>query len=266
MEQKKKRRKGAKILRGFLLLLFLGIFVFSGWKVLTIYREYHTGSSTYDRLAENVVQHPEAPLPEPSAQPEEPRRLPLLEVDFEALAGVNADVVAWLSAENESLDYPVVQGEDNDYYLNHLFDGTQNKNGSVFMDWRNATDFSDQNTLIYGHNMNNGTMFACLLDYSSQEYYEENPRLILVTPEESYYLYAFSGYVTGPVSEVYQMQYASEEEYAAYLEEIRRNSDFVSDVEVSTQDRIVTLSTCSYVYQNARYVLHCKLVPGYREE
>lgn len=130
------------------------------------------------------------------------------------------------------------------------------------MDWRNSPDFEDRNTLIYGHNMGNHEMFYSLTKYKNKGYYEENPVLILSTPEKDYYLQVFSGYTTKSVSEAYRQDLDEDTVYADFLERIRESSDFVSDVEVTTEDRIVTLSTCSYAFNNARYVLHCKLVPA----
>ena len=267
----KKPRRIKKCVMAVLFVFFGAIFAFSLYQLFAAGQVYQVGSKTYDDLAQEVVvkkqtktpqpsplSTPESVLPEADAQPKEP----LLEVDFEMLQSINSHTVAWISSENEEINYPVVQGEDNSYYLNHLFDGTENKNGTIFMDRRNLPTFEDRNTLIYGHNMGNHTMFASLTKYGSEGYYEENPVLILVTPEESYYLQVFSGYVTKADSEAYRRDLEDDGIYLEFLKRIRENSDFDAPVEVTAEDRIVTLSTCSYVYDNARYVLHCKLVPA----
>jgi len=266
----KKPHCGRSIVTAVLFVFFAAVFVFSLWQLISAAKDYQIGSESYDSLAQTMVtkKAPEAPSPAPAPvkQPELPEqapaqpREPLLDVDFEALLEMNPHTVAWIYSENEEINYPVVQGSDNDYYLDHLFDGTQNKNGAIFMDCRNSPDLTHRNTLIYGHNMGNHTMFASLVNYGDQAYYDENPVLILETPEASYYLEAFSGYTTKSVSEAYRQDLAEDETYVGFLERIRENSDFESDVEVGVQDRIVTLSTCSYRFDNARYVLHCKLV------
>lgn len=96
-------------------------------------------------------------------------------VDFAALEGVNSDIVAWLYGADTGLNYPIVQAEDNDYYLYRLLDGTWNKNGTIFMDYVNRSDFSDQNTLVYGHHMKSGAMFGALVQYKKQEFYDRPP-------------------------------------------------------------------------------------------
>lgn len=266
-----------------LLVVFCALFLYSGYKLIAIQRIYQKGLDTYDAIAEAAYSDPQ-PATEPAAQqPEQqtdisipevkeddveeqlkdyvplPPYEPLLNVNFDKLLSMNPDTVGWINMEGGQLDYPIVRGPDNDYYLRRLFDGTYNWNGSIFMDYRNAPDFSDRNTFIYGHNMGNGTMFAVLLNYSTPGFYEQNPELILVTPDASYYLRPFSGYVTTANAGAYRMEFEDDESFSTYLETIIGWSEFVSDVEVTEKDRIVTLSTCSYLFNNARYVLHCKL-------
>jgi len=270
----KKRKKPLDYVISALIVLLVVIFAVSISRLFSARREYDVGSETYETLTQTVVtpvkpKHapvPEQPADEPvevSAEPEaEPTPyVPLLDVNFDALLEMNADTVAWIHMPG-ALDYPVVQGKNNDYYLTHLIDGTYNQNGSIFMDCRNDPDLTNRNTYIYGHNMGNGTMFAVLLKYSTPGFYEENRELILVTPDASYYLQPFSGYVTSSSSGAYQWSFQDDNAYSTYLQEIMVCSEFVSDVEVTSEDRIVTLSTCSYAFDDARYVLHCKLVPA----
>lgn len=265
-EKKPHRRRS--IVTAVLFIFFVAVFLFSLYQLILAGKAYQVGSESYDSLAQTVVakKAPEIPSPVPAVQPE-PReqapalpREPLLDVDFATLTEMNPHTVAWIYSENEEINYPVVQAQDNDYYLDHLFDGTENKNGAIFMDCRNSPDLTHRNTLIYGHNMGNHTMFASLINYGNQAYYDENPILILETPEASYYLEVFSGYTTKAVSEAYRQDLVEDEIYLGFLNRIRESSDFESDVEVGVEDRIVTLSTCSYRFDNARYVLHCKLV------
>ena len=107
-------------------------------------------------------------------------------MDFESLLAQGPDVKAWLELPGTVIQYPVAQGEDNSYYLKHLYDGTANKVGCLFIDYENAEDFSDNNTIIYGHNMRDGSMFSALVEYKAQAYYDEHPEMYLVTPEGGY--------------------------------------------------------------------------------
>jgi len=278
--KKKPRRKKSGAGTLVLLIFFLGVMLFSGWKLIASQREYEQGSQTYESLAQSVVTRTEPKKEPPVTQMEvtilppetqQEQEAPVQEqtpaapaelvVDFDVLTAINKDIVAWISADDGVINYPVVHGSDNDYYLNHLVDGTVNKNGSIFVDFRHARGFTDRNTFIYGHNMLNGTMFANLSLYGTAGYYEQHRSLELVTPDRSYSLQVFSGYVTPGNSDIYQLTYRDDEDFAQYLEKVRLLSDFTSDVEVTAQDRIVTLSTCTYDYEDARYILHCKLVP-----
>jgi len=276
-KQSHHNKKTGNVLLWALLVCLIGVFSFGGWNLWKEYRVYRVGTDTYTAIAASAVK--EAP-PQPSvtvveeiqpetqipmAQPEPPAEvLPQVSfsVDFEALRAVNPHIVGWIRDSSGTIDYPVVRGENNTYYLDHLFDGTRNRNGTIFADVRNSPGFIDRNTFLYGHNMQNGAMFAGLLSYTEQSYYEANPTMELVTPESAYLLEVFSGYLTDGSSDTYQLRFVDDAAYTTYLEEIRQQSDFSCGVSVTAEDRMVTLSTCAYDYTDARYVVHCKLVPA----
>ena len=279
-KQKKPRRKGGGVVIAVLLVLFAGLIGFSGWKLLQTRQEYDAGTDAYAALSAAVVQKPVAAKPQnavtqvemeqvPSqSETAEPEETPVQSdeptpwvVDFTLLSQLNRDTVGWISSEGTGIDYPVVQGTDNEYYLDHLFDGTANRNGAIFVDCRNTPGFVDRNTFIYGHNMLNGAMFASLSQYGTAGYYEAHPEFVLATPSGSYCLQVFSGYVTPGDSDIYQLTFRDDADFGSYLERIRLLSDFATNVTVTETDRIVTLSTCTYDYEEARYVVHCKLVP-----
>lgn len=182
-------------------------------------------------------------------------------VDFDALRAVNPEVTAWLSAEDSVIDYPLVQGQDNDHYLTHLFTGEKNKLGALFMDYRVPSDFSGKSTVIYGHNMKDGSMFASLIHYQKQEYYIKHPVMQLSTPEQAYELTLFAGIVGDGSYEFVRFAFARDADFLAYVDELKAASTFQSDVTVGAEDRIVALVTCSYAFTNARYALFGKLTP-----
>ena len=183
-----------------------------------------------------------------------------IEVDFDALAEKNGDIIAWLYSEDTPINLPVVQSTDNDYYLRRMIDGTWNSSGSLFADCRNASDFSDQNTIIYGHNMKNDEMFGTLPNYKDQSYYDEHPVMWLLTPNGDYKIELVAGYVTETTSDVYSFD-QSEEAVFSTVQQVIENSTFTTDAVIHQGDRFLTLSTCSYEYDNARYVLIGRLVP-----
>ncbi len=269
--KKRTRKKGVGILLAVLLVLFAGVMGVSLWKITETKNERAVGVEVYASLAESVVMPQREELTEvdtvvilpeetEEAQPAVDVSRPLT-VDLEALRAINTQTVGWISSDTGTINYPVVQGTDNDYYLTHLVDGTVNSNGSIFMDFRNAADLSDRNTFIYGHNMRNGAMFASLSLYSAPGYREDHPELLLVTEEGSFSLQVFAGCVVPGDSDLYQISYHGDEEFITYIDRVRSISDFSADVPIDEQDKIVTLSTCAYNYDDARYLLFCKLIP-----
>ncbi|MBQ9968624.1 MAG: class B sortase [Oscillospiraceae bacterium] len=270
--KKRPKKKAVDILLTVLAVLFAGAIVLSSVKLVRGRQERELGVAAYASLAQSVVmpQTPEPPamqgdtVQQTEKAHEEATVIDVsrpLTVDLEALKAIDPHVVGWIGSDTGAINYPVVQGTDNAYYLNHLIDGTVNSNGSIFMDFRNGKDLSDRNTFIYGHNMRNGAMFASLVRYAEPGYYEAHPELLLVTEEGSFSLQVFAGCVVPGNSDLYQLSFRDDEEYAAYIEKVKLLSDFSADVPVGTEDRIVTLSTCSYDHEDARYLLFCRLVP-----
>lgn len=182
-------------------------------------------------------------------------------VDFEALQAANPDVAGWIYCEGTVIDYPVLQGEDNDYYLHHTMDGKYSAAGSIFADAENEKGFQDANTILYGHHMKNKSMFATLSDWQEQQYYEAHPVMWLLTPKQDYKIELFSGYTTSAYSDTYQFISGQGPELDAYLQMAQKKSEFTSDVTPEEGDRYVLLSTCAYVFDNARSVLHGRLAP-----
>lgn len=182
-------------------------------------------------------------------------------MDFAPLKAVNSDVVGWILSEGSAIDYPVVRGEDNEYYLSHLFNREQNKLGSLFMDCRNAGTFSDKNTVIYGHNMKDGSMFASLTKYKNQNYYDKFPAMALYTPDGDFTIELFAGVVSDGNDEFVRFQFKEDQDFRDYIDALKEKSTFESDTVVKSDDRIVTLCTCSYEFNNARYALFGKLTP-----
>lgn len=176
-------------------------------------------------------------------------------VDFGTLLADAPDTVGWLYADDASVNLPVVQGTDNLYYLTHLPNGETSSGGSLFLDYLNTSDFEDEVSFIYGHNMKNGTMLQPLLAYEQQSYYDANPVLYLLTPEQNYKLELFAGILTGIESEVYTFNFESSESKQNYIDSLVAQSTFVPQRVPEAEERILCLSTCAYDYENARYVV-----------
>ena len=197
-------------------------------------------------------------------QPEEPASAEPMEfapisVDFNELLHHYPDLVAWLYCPTTSLNYPVMQTDNNQFYVDHRPDGKESAGGSLFLDCTNAGDFSDANTVIYGHDMKDGTMFGYLHNYDNREYYKKHSDIYLLTPEWNYRLEILAAAVVPDDSWLY-----------AKRMDARQRKDWAMDVYllsmIGTQDtadleaeHYVTLSTCSYEYENARFVLVASL-------
>ena len=148
----------------------------------------------------------------------------------------------------------MVQGTDNDYYINHLFDGSWNRAGAIFLDYRNSADFSDPHSIVYGHHLINDTMFSALEGYKEQWFYDAHPTAQVITPEGVYTLHFFAGYVADTSTDAWRLD-VSGEEMTQWLDAAIRRSWFRADRYPAPGDRIVTLSTCSYEFEDARFVL-----------
>ncbi len=245
-----------KGLYGLLFVLNIALILFFGWKVLGVLLEYREGSRSYEILTEEYVQEREKTQipPVESDLHEETDAVPI-SVSFSELKAQCSDVVAWIYCEDSPIHYPVVQAEDNDYYLRRLLDGSWNLAGSLFMDFKNAEDFSDWNSIIYGHNMKNGSMLGSLLKYKQQEYYEEHPIWYLLTPDSNYKIQLLAAYTTTGDDPITYSIPVTVEERDILIEQAKQQSSFSANVEIGAQDKLIMFSTCVYDFDNARYVL-----------
>ena len=229
----------------------------SGYHLYVGTNAYRKSTASYEEIRK-ITAAPETDAPEDeTAETMSGVTVP----DFASLAKINPDIAGWLSLEGTVIDYPVVQGSDNEYYLNHLFTGEVNHAGCVFMDVDNAKDFSDPCTFLYAHNMRNGTMFAELEKYREQSYYEAHPVLILQSAQgERWRVELFAGILTAGDGGYVQTAFESMEEYLKYCAEMKERSTFQSEVNVTAEDRILGMSTCRYDVSDGRYVLFGRLV------
>lgn len=249
-----------KRLCAILILFFTEIFALGAFQVYWQLSEYEEGDSSYTDI-EQYVSIEEEPEDDSNGQENESQSgesesdVSWPAVDFTALSGINPDIVAWIYIEGTEINYPVVQGSDNQYYLKHLFNGKWNSSGCIFLDSRNTPDFSDRHSIIYGHHMKNGTMFSGLTEYKKQEFYDAHPTVLLLTPEKNIRIEIFAGYVASVSDKAWEIALGSDEEFEDWLEAAEERSCFESEVPFAVTDRIVTLSTCSYEFDNARFVL-----------
>lgn len=248
-----------------LLLASLAVFAFAAWKLFGIYAEYHQGTETYEELQDYVHKPVENVDPSPSEDgtSEEGTQNDgegYLQVDFEGLKKVNPDIIAWIQIPALDISYPVVQGNDNYYYLHHMFDGQANKNGSVFVDYHNQPDFTDSNTIIYGHNMKNGSMFGTLDRYQDQNLCQQYPYFYIYVPGAVLEYQIISCYAGRNGSAGYTYSFPEPEDFQKFVDTVLSYSGYDMGVAVADTDHIVTLSTCVNTDRNYRYLVHGKLL------
>ena len=280
VKSKKKSNRGmsgpAKALLLVLCAVFLGVFAFSGYKLFTIVHGYKSSERQYNSLTERYV----APVPSasptpapvdaaaPTAEPVNLNKSPI-QVDFAQLKAECADIVGWIYSEGTPINYPIVRcAYDNPaiadyYYLYRDIHGDYSANGTPFLDVNCSPDFNNYNSIVYGHHMKDGSMFASLDNYRSTDptFLNEHPCMYLNTPTQDYRIELFAGYVTDADSNTYTLFFPDDASFLLYCQEMKDRSDFKTDVELSPGDRIITLSTCSYEWHDARYVVQGKLVP-----
>ena len=234
----------------------IGIILVSGYKIGKTMWEYHVAKSAYTNISEKTAKV-------------DPKQFTGV-VDWNALKNVNPDVQGWLYQKGTVINYPVVQGTDNDTYLHTRFDKQWSGGGTLFVDCRMEKDFKGFNSIIYGHHMKDGSMFRSIRGYTKEDgYYDKHKTLELATPHGNYHLVVFSAFITKATDEdTYKMTY-DEAEKQAYIDRAWERSELPitrDSVDVTKNDRLVTLSTCAYDYEEARYIVMCKMVPWTKAE
>ena len=254
-----------KKVRLLLILLLITVFLFSAWKLLETYNAYGESRIAYEGLKEFVApantktDKSKKPLEyfplQTEENPEKPDVSDWPQVDFEELSKINPDIVGWIYIEGTNIDYPVVQSADNDYYLNRMFDGSENRSGCIFLDYRCSDDFTDRHSIIYGHHMKDQRMFSALMGYKEQAFYEAHPTALLVTPTAYYRIQLFSAYIADDWANAWELE-LDDSNAAAWLQELQAKSCFAAEKAPGSKDRIVTLSTCTYEFEDAKFLVH----------
>lgn len=247
-----------KFIYSFIMIILVGVFAYSAYKIYTIQHEYNEGEDTYNDITTDVIV--EVDNGSGSGENKEEKSEVPVKVDFKKLKKVNNDIIGWINNPGTVINYPVVQGKDNEYYLKHLYTGAYNSSGTPFLDSNIKSDFSEKHSIIYAHHMKNGSMFSSITDYKNKSYYEKHKNMYLITPTNNYRLEVFSAYVTPADSDIYMRGFGEDEQYEQYINKIISKSTVKMGVNVTKEDRIVSLSTCSYEYDDARFVVHCKMV------
>lgn len=249
--EKKKKTPALLAALALLLLLALGI----GFAVyLTDKRKEHieTPEETTAPTEEIRISQTEEESTEPSTEPETEYVSP---IDFQALWAVNPDVVGWLTIPDTQIDYPILQGKDNDQYLHTDMEGNETVAGEIFLDFEDEGDFSSLHNIIYGHHMKNGTMFKDVVYFKEQEFFDAHSRIVIYTPEREIQLEPLAALYTSPDGIRRKTYFRSEEGFRGYVEAMTEGALAKSEPRQPVE-RLYSFVTCSYEFSNARTILY----------
>lgn len=186
-----------------------------------------------------------------------------ININFAELQKINPDIVGWIVFDGTSISHPIVQANNNSYYLNHSVYKEKNVTGSIFMDATADFNFQSKNTFIYGHSGIKHTMFSDLKMYMKKSFQEEHPYGFLYTPNGNYKVEIFSAYTAPANSNSYQLTYKDEDSFLNYIDIVKNKGYYPVDIDLAAEDKIITFYTCSYEFNNTkrdRYFIHGKLV------
>lgn len=259
--KKKKKRTVGDLIRTVILIAALAVFCYSGYQLFHIYMVYKEGKDEYASLEKQYV---DIDIRETPAVPQEMEGELVMQspVDFDSLKEVNPEIIGWLYVEALDISYPIAQGEDNDYYLHNTFERTPNIAGCIFLDCENKKKFTDRNSVIYGHNMKNQSMFGKLKQFKEGAF-DESPYFWVYTPDQIYKYEIFACHDVGYTSKTYQLTFEDDQDFMDYIKEAFDNSVVSSDASVSEEDTVVTLSTCTGV-ETTRFIVQGKRIETYK--
>lgn len=261
-------------------LLLTLVFLFSMGMYVKQHLEKSSAGSTYTEAlalatsrdsAEEAPPLPEETIPQETqpqvqlawiaapVEEEDPYIQELEQMDLEALREVNPDVVGWIMIPDTKINYPLMQGTDNEYYLERTWDEQKMVTGSIFMECLNSPELTDFNTIIYGHNMRNDSMFGGLRKFGYQEYWEKHPYIYIRSDMGVYRYEIFSSYLAEIDSGTYGLAFSQKETRDRFLANALEETEIKTDIEPEYTDRILTLSTCSGMGYTTRWVVHARL-------
>lgn len=248
--------------RKIIALICLGLGLTCGAIGIYKYIEEKNAGKEYEKLQQEVVKEEPKPVEEPEPEPESTVEIP---IDFAALQQQNPDVYAWIQVPGTEVDYPILQSSnDNTYYLNHTIDGEEKKEGAIFTENYNTKTFEDPNTVIYGHDMKNGSMFQSIHKYMDRSFFDNNRDIVIYMPDQILHYKIFAAYLTDNKHLLMNYNFWSKDEYQQYLNSIfsmRDMNAFIdTSTEVTTEDKIITLSTCYAGISTQRYLVQAVLV------
>lgn len=264
-----------KILLTCALIIFSGVFVFSGYKVISSLYQYNEAEKFYEDLSVRFVTTYTPPVSDGNevdaptgtengtvseVTPSSPAEHAPITVDFDALRDYCGDVVGWLYCEDTVMNYPVAKSSDNSYYLRRSLEGKYLITGTIFADYRCTSPATDKSYVIYGHDMKNGTIFGMLKNYADPAYMKSHPSYYYLMPDGDYKIDVYAGVTVNSTDKLYDVRF-EESELIPYVKALTKGGTVTDSFDLEDDDRIMILSTCSDEFEGARFVLIGKITP-----
>lgn len=228
-----------RMINNILLIICIFIFCISTWKLYGYYRSYKKAKDTYSKIAKENVKISKNER----------------KIDFKKLKSQNQDIAGWIYIRGTTIDYPIVQGKDNEEYLHQDFNKKKSSSGTIFLDNNCKKDFTSDNNIIYGHHMKNGTMFAQLLKFREKSFLKKYNEIMIFTPDRTIHLKVISAYAQKAQNKI-PVTFANDKQKKAYIKKIESMSEQTIKTSRINDSHIYTFVTCSYEGEDNRTYVH----------
>ncbi len=228
-----------RMINNILLIICIFIFCISTWKLYGYYRSYKKAKDTYSKIAKENVKISKNER----------------KIDFKKLKSQNQDIAGWIYIRGTTIDYPIVQGKDNEEYLHQDFNKKKSSSGTIFLDNNYKKDFTSDNNIIYGHHMKNGTMFAQLLKFREKSFLKKHNEIMIFTPDRTIHLKVISAYAQKAQNKI-PVTFANDKQKKAYIKKIESMSEQTIKTSRINDSHIYTFVTCSYEGEDNRTYVH----------
>ena len=228
-----------RMINNILLIICIFIFCISTWKLYGYYRSYKKAKDTYSKIAKENVKISKNER----------------KIDFKKLKSQNQDIAGWIYIRGTTIDYPIVQGKDNEEYLHQDFNKKKSSSGTIFLDNNCKKDFTSDNNIIYGHHMKNGTMFAQLLKFREKSFLKKHNEIMIFTPDRTIHLKVISAYAQKAQNKI-PVTFANDKQKKAYIKKIESMSEQTIKTSRINDSHIYTFVTCSYEGEDNRNYVH----------
>ncbi|MED1443426.1 class B sortase [Aeribacillus composti] len=244
-----------KIIGKLVSIVCIGILFFSAYQIISILYDYYTNRQV---LAEIQEVYQENRTERTSHEGKDFERI---RSSFIELQRINQDIVGWIEIPDTYISYPILQAENNEFYLTRNYKKEKSRAGSIFMDYRNDVKGLNQNVILYGHRMKDDTMFGQLDKYLDESFFQHHRTIYFDTLYESYDAEIFSVYKTTTDFYYIDTEFSSDDEFLSFVNQLKDRSIYKTDIDIEPNDQILTLSTCDYTFPGGegRLVIHAKL-------